>query len=53
MNKWITVIIIIACLILGSAAGYYNAIHDIVDVDKSDAGFQVYFEDGTGYWYEY
>lgn len=44
---------IILALLIGFAVGNYTAVHSIVDVDKSSAGFQVYFTNGTGYWYEY
>lgn len=27
--------------------------HEVVDVAVSDAGVQIVYEDGTGYWYEY
>lgn len=53
MKKWITAIIIMVSLLIGFGIGNYTAIHSIVDVDKSSAGFQVYFADGAGHWYEY
>lgn len=53
MKKWITAIIIITSLFVGYTAGHHSTVHSIVDVDKSSAGFQVYFADGTGHWYEY
>ena len=27
--------------------------HEVVDVITSDAGVQIVYEDGTGYWWEY
>lgn len=53
MKKIIMILAIVAGIGLGFIAGYYTAIHSIVDVQKSDAGFQVNFADGNGYWYEY
>lgn len=53
MKKMITVLTIVIVMIIGFVAGYYTAIHSIVDVQKSNAGFQVTFADGNGYWYEY
>lgn len=52
MKKIIMILAIVAGIGLGFIAGYYTAIHSIVDVQKSDAGFQVTFADGNGYWYE-
>lgn len=53
MKKLAAMIIIIIGIGLGFTAGYYIAIHSIVDVQKSEAGFQVTFKNGNGYWYEY
>lgn len=53
MKKLLVVLAIVAGIGLGFVAGYYTAIHSIVDVQKSEAGFQVTFADGNGYWYEY
>ena len=53
MRKLITTALIIIGLFVSYSVGNYSAIHSIVDVDKSSAGFQVYFADGTGHWYEY
>ena len=53
MRKFLTVAGIVFALLIGYMAGYNDATYSIVDVEKSETGFQVYFEDGTGYWYEY
>lgn len=52
MKKIIIALAIIIGIGLGFIAGYYTAIHNIVDVQTSAEGFQVNFADGTGYWYE-
>ena len=53
MKKLFTATLIIISLFVSFAAGGYTTVHSIVGVDKSEAGYQVYFADGTGHWYEY
>lgn len=53
MRKLIIVEIMAICMALGFIAGEYVTTHRIVDVEKSEYGFEVRFDDGTGHYYEY
>ena len=54
MKKLIAMALIVISLVCGYMAGQTAAVeHEIVDVITSDAGVQVVYEDGTGYWYEF
>ena len=53
MKRLITIALVIISLIIGYAAGANTASNDIADVTASDAGVQITYTDGTGYWYEY
>lgn len=51
MKHLITIALIIISLIIGYIAGAHTK--DIADISTSDAGVQITYTDGTGYWYEY
>lgn len=51
MKHLITIALIVISLIIGYIAGANTK--DITDVTASDAGVQITYADGTGYWYEY
>ena len=53
MKHLVTIALIVISLIIGYAAGVNTASKDIADVTASDAGVQITYTDGTGYWYEY
>lgn len=60
MKKLITIALIVISLICGYMAGQttpepkvITVEHEVVDVITSDAGIQIVYEDGTGYWYEF
>ncbi len=51
MKHLITIVMVVIALIIGYTAGMDSK--EIVDVTAADAGIQITYEDGTGYWYEY
>lgn len=53
MKKLIAIALTVISLMAGYAAGAANAEPEIADVTASDAGIQIVYEDGTGYWYEF
>lgn len=53
MKKIITIILIIISLAVGYISGYQAGSKEITGVSATDAGVQITYEDGTGYWYEY
>lgn len=53
MKRLITIALVIISLIIGYVAGANTANKNIADVTASDAGVQITYTDGTGYWYEY
>lgn len=53
MKHLVTIALIVISLIIGYAAGVNTASKYIIDVTASDAGVQITYTDGTGYWYEY
>lgn len=66
MKHLITIALIVIALFAGYTAGNASTEpevitetvteyieHEIVDITTSDAGIQITYEDGTGYWYEF
>lgn len=53
MKKIITIILIIISLAAGYLAGYQAGNKEITGISATDAGVQITYEDGTGYWHEY
>ena len=52
MNKAITIILIIFSLLIGYMIGTPTE-KEIQNITTSESGVQIYYTDGTGYWYEY
>lgn len=54
MKKFITISIIFFTLAMGFIAGHTTAKpQEIADITTSNAGVQITYTDGAGYWYEY
>jgi len=51
MKHLITIAMVIVALIAGYTAGMDSK--EIANITAADAGIQITYEDGTGYWYEY
>lgn len=54
MKKLITISTILFTLTMGFITGHTTAKpQEISDITTSNAGVQITYTDGTGYWYEY
>lgn len=51
MKHLFIITLVIISMLIGYIVG--DKQEEIVDVTASDAGVQITYENGTGYWYEY